>query len=280
VDNYKGANKLNDLLTLINRSANAMRQVDNSIKIGGPADAWADSSSIGLMLQTIGNNIDFISWHSYLTGDSNSQDTLSNDALMKASVQFGKDVQNMRATITSHGPPGRKILTMFDEYNINWAQWLSNDNRVYTYVGAVWFASVHKNVAEAGVDVSASWNGKDGTYGFVDQNNKQRLTAQIFNWSCNHFVGKIAVSSTDNAMVEVFGVTTSSGARNVYVINKSGSNVVVNLHLTGFDTSTIPNTLNIETIDSKGYYKSTLSKTNLGSISLSAISVIYIPLTL
>jgi len=169
---------------------------------------------------------------------------------------------------------------MFDEYNINWWQWLSDETRLYTYVGAVWFASIHKNVAEAGVDVSASWYGKGDDYGFVASNNTQRLTAQVFNWSCHHFIGKIAASSSDNTMLEVFGVTTLSGARNVYVINKSGSDVVVNLNLSGFDTSTIPNTLNIETIDSKGYYRSTLSKTNLHQISLSAISVIYLPITL
>jgi len=279
VDTYNKAGKLSDLWTIIGKSATAMRAIDRSIKVGGPADAWADTGSIGSLLQAHGNNIDFVSWHSYLTGDTNSQNTLSNDALMQASVTFGKDVKNMKSTISSKGPPGRQILTFFDEYSINWAQWLSNDTRIYTYIGAVWFASIHKNVAEAGVDVAASWDGKDGTYGMVDAQNKQRLVAQVFNWSTHHFVGSIASSSSDNSMVEVFGVTTSKGARSVYVINKSSSNVVANLKVSGFDLSLIPPTLKIEGINSNGYYSSSMASSQLSAISLSAISVIYIPLT-
>jgi len=258
---------LDDLWTIYNKAAATMRKVDSSIIIGGPADAWDDDGSISRFLQN-SPDVGFVSWHAYVTEDSNSLNTFSNDQLMATPAYFANSIKNLKNTINANAN-GRHIATMFDEYNIN-GNWNSNENRQDNHIGATWFASVHKHIAESGVDFGASWNGKDGFYGMVDPNNNLRPPAQIFIWSNQHFIGRIASSSSDTSSVEIFAVKTNSSEHSVYVINKGGSSTTANLAVSGI---TVPSRVKVESIDSSGYHVRNELSNYLSSIPLQPYSV-------
>ena len=174
---YQNAGKLNELWKIYNKVAVAMKAKDPTIKVGGPALTWNDPAKLILFLQACQANVDFISWHRYASGDANE----STDKIMSYTPDYGAQVREFRAIATKY-IPNRKVPLLLGEYNINYS-WDSGENRQNTHIGAVWFASVFKHLAEAGIDMATSWHLKDGIYGMLDPQNKLRPSATVFTWA-------------------------------------------------------------------------------------------------
>jgi hypothetical protein len=222
---YKRAGKIDQLWMIYNKTAQAMKAVDPSIQVGGPALTYDDTNTLISFLQACGGNADFISWHRYASG--NSKD--STDQIMAYTPKYAEQVNNFRNLIQRY-QPNRKIGMLLGEYNIDY-DYRSGENRQNIQVGAAWFASVLKYLAESGIDMATSWNAKDGFYGLIDNARSPNLrpAAQVFTWANRSLVGDVLRTASDQANVEVFAVRQQNGMRSVLLINKSGGPATIQL---------------------------------------------------
>jgi xylan 1,4-beta-xylosidase len=222
---YENAGKLNELWKLYNRVARAMKAKDPQIKVGGPALTWDEPSRLESFLQACGPNVDFVSWHRYGSDDANA----STDTLMSYTPKYGEQVRDFRELVKEF-IPNRKVPLLLGEYNINYS-WESGETRQNTHVGAVWFASVLKHLAEAGIDMATSWHLKDGVYGMIDPDNNLRPSANVFAWGIKYLTGRVMQTKSDNALVEAMAVWQGPRKRSLLLINKSAGSATLNIQV-------------------------------------------------
>jgi hypothetical protein len=223
--------------TIFNNSVDAMRAVDPSIRVAGPAWAFFDSSTLNSFLQCAGSKVDIIDYHHYGMGGS----SLSNAAALSQTGNWENEVNQTRQLI-NQVVPGRssQIDIQVGEYNWSWTTndgfngW-NGDDRFFQAVNTVWGASVAGHIMYAG--------GRGHQYS--DQNGALSLTFEK-NSDANHFgqtindpmpiyyglemftggnlfrhFGATAVSaSTTLANTEVFASTSE---KNIVLINKDPS---------------------------------------------------------
>lgn len=263
---YKDAGQLNELWTIYNKAAIAMKSVDPTIKVGGPALTYNDTSTLAAFLRACGSNVDFVSWHRYQSGDPN----LSTDQIMAGTPNYANQVRSMRSVVTKY-LPDRQIPLFLGEYNINYS-WQSGETRQNTYIGAVWFASVLKHLAGAGIEMAASWNAKDGIYGLIDNSNNLRLSATVFTWANQSLVGANVNATSDNNLVETMAIRQSDDSRSLLLINKAAqpTSVIVQSIGPSLGSSSLP----AQRIDQNGESGSTISAASFTSgVSLPAYSL-------
>lgn len=249
---YHKAGKLDELWLIYNKVAQAMKAKDPKIKIGGPVLTWDESSRLASFLQSCASNVDFISWHRYASGDAND----STDKIMAYTPNYGQQVREFRA-ITKKYIPQRHIPLLLGEYNINYS-WESGEKRQNTYIGAVWFASVLKHLAEAGVDMATSWHLKDGIYGMIDSENRLRPAATVFAWGVKYLTGTVMQTKSDRSSVEAMAVINADGKRSLLLINKSAK--PAELTLTGMSKIKLPNILPIFYLNADGVQNTSITQ--------------------
>jgi hypothetical protein len=220
---YQKAGKLNELWDLYNQVAKTMKQRDPRIKLFGPALTWDEPTRMASFLQACKANVDGISWHRYASGDAKEP----TESLMAKTSNYANQVKMFRQ-IAKDAIPNRPVPLFLSEYNINYS-WQSGENRQNTHIGAIWFASVLKHLAESGIDMATSWHLKDGIYGMIDPENRLRPAANVFDWSLKHLVGRVMATQSDQAFVEAFAVWKSNQAQSLLLINKSSRPVSVQL---------------------------------------------------
>ncbi len=213
-DRYKKAGKLDELWKIYTKTAKAMKAKDASIKVGGPALTYDDAGTLASFLKASAPNVDFVSWHRYATGDVNA----SNDELMSIASGFGDQVKTFRK-ITKQYIPSRTVPLLLGEYNINYS-WDSGEKRQNSHIGAVWFASVIKSLADAGINMATSWHLKDGIYGMIGLDNDLRPAASVFTWANKYLVGTMVEGTSSQPAVEVMAVRQKDLSRSVLLINK------------------------------------------------------------
>lgn len=225
-DRYKKAGKLDELWKIYNKTAKAMKAKDSSIKVGGPALTYDDAGTLASFLKASARNVDFISWHRYATGDVHA----STDELMSIASGFGDQVKTLRR-ITTQYIPSRKVPLLLGEYNINYA-WNSGEKRQNSHIGAVWFASVLKSLADAGVDMATSWHLKDGIYGMIGPDNDLRPAASVFTWANRYLVGTVAEGTSSQPTVEVMAVRQKDQSHSLLLINKGAKPAALTIKTT------------------------------------------------
>lgn len=222
---YQKAGKLDELWTIYNKAAIAMKRQDPQIKVGGPVLTWDESRRLAAFLKACEPNVDFISWHRYGSSDAKA----STDALMSYTPNYRNQVQEFRKLAHQY-IPDRNVSLLLGEYNINY-DWRSGENRQHTHVGAVWFASVLKNLADAGIDMATSWHLKDGVYGLIDPENNLRPAATVFAWGIKYLTGTVMQADSNHSFVEAMPVLQKDGTRSLLLINKSAGVAKLTLHL-------------------------------------------------
>lgn len=263
---YKDAGQLDKLWMIYNKAAIAMKSVDPTIKVGGPALTYDDTSTLGAFLRACGSNVDFVSWHRYLASDLN----MTTDQIMAGSPNYANQVRSMRSVVTKY-LPDRQIPLFLGEYNINYS-WQSGETRQNTYIGAVWFASVLKHLADAGIEMATSWNAKDGIYGLIDYSNNLRLSATVFTWANAYLVGANLKTTSDNNLVETMAIRKADGFRSLLLINKSAQPTSVVVQSLGRSLGS--SSLQAQRIDQDGESDSTIPKASFTSgVSLPAYSL-------
>ncbi|MEC4983867.1 MAG: hypothetical protein SAJ37_02950 [Oscillatoria sp. PMC 1068.18] len=252
---YQKAGKLDQLWKLYNQVATAMKAQDSTIKVGGPVLTWDNPRILVPFLEACKANVDFISWHRYGSGDANAP----TEKIMSYTPKYGQQVRQFREIARKYVPE-RNLPLLLGEYNINYS-WKSGENRQNTHVGAVWFASVLKHLAEAGIEMATSWHLKDGIYGMIDPENNFRPAANVFAWANKYLVGEVMSADSDHTFVEAMAVVQSDETRSLLLLNKSDR--VARLKIQGKPNNFHSPSLAIFSLDADGTKTSTLATTIL-----------------
>jgi len=220
---YYKAGKLEQLWQIYNLVTKAMKAQDPRIKVGGPVLTWDSSGKLAAFLEACSSNVDFISWHRYSSGNAND----STYKLMSYTPKYAEQVRQFRQ-VTKKYIPHRHVPLLLGEYNINYS-WRSGEKRQKNHIGAVWFASTLKHLAESGIDMAASWNLKDGIYGLIDPKNQLRYGGEVFRWAIKYLIGEVVMTYSNDSLVEAMAVKQGNHQRSLLLINKSAksANVII-----------------------------------------------------
>jgi len=153
-DVYKG--KGTALANLVLEAARAMKKVDPTILVGGPALIHPWQEVVNDFLVTASGELDFISYHTYATGDSNAP----LQGMFDGALGLGGIATYMNGEIAKHTK--RKLELFHNEFNISYAP---PDQRMNNMDGAIFDALALIGFAESPITGSAAWNEADGWYG-------------------------------------------------------------------------------------------------------------------
>ncbi len=258
---YQNAGKLDELWTIYNKAATAMKAKDPQINVGGPVLTWDEPSRLASFLEACKQNVDFVSWHRYGSLDAHE----STDNLMSGTPNYyGAGVQQFQSIVKQY-IPDRKVPLLLGEYNIN-SSWDSGEQRQNTNIGAVWFASVLKHLADAGIDMATHWHLKDGIYGLIDPQNHLRPAATVFAWAIKYLTGSVMNADSSHPFVEAMAVTQANGRRSLLLINKSAGSAKLSIQAVNSDFA--PESIPTFYLDANGIKKNTLTAAVLNQAPL------------
>ncbi len=210
---------------MYNEAAEAMRKVDPSIKIGGYAPCWPVVSNIRDFYEHCHKNIDFISYHKYLTGSAST----TTEYIMKQTGSFGEDARKIRA-VAEEITPGKPVELALTEYNINF-NWKPHDPRQGNYIGAAWLASVLNHLIRADVEIAQTWHSRGGgTFGLISGEGVIRPMGELLAVCNNYVSGDYVWSQSSNEQIECLGFRNPHAA-GFLIVNKSGKSVTVKMSI-------------------------------------------------
>jgi chitodextrinase len=208
--------------TLLATAAKAMKAVDPTILVGGPALCWVDQNYILSMMSSGGGNIDFVTFHSYGGGQDYTNPTLSvrYDSAQNDLPNAVRGVVSALATAS----PARHIPLFLDEYNISYES--SPNNYNFNNVGAVYDALVATRVADAGAEATELWElGSDSWHSLIYQNGTLRYpSSNLWTMLNKYFYGQeVAAISNNTAAVAAFATKSTTGTHALILINRSST---------------------------------------------------------
>jgi hypothetical protein len=224
------------LADMVRRCRTAMKKVDSTIIVGGPA--FGDAPDIEFMLKfvrAVVPDIDFISFHSYAVG--NKQNTSDAELYNSTQTKMGNIVKTLRDTLSVRSP-NHYIALHCNEYSITW-DWNYNDPRIHTNKMAVYVALVMTEIVANGGDISNIWNDKESAFGMMSQSNEPYLPGHLFHLFNTYLMGEMVASSvTDQNSVVAFAVRDST-SRSLALINRSATRQEVTLALKGIASDAV-----------------------------------------
>lgn len=227
------------LADLYNAAAIAMREVDPTIIIGGPAACNPlPAEPLVEFARLTEPQLDFISFHNYASGNADDSDQRIYDkALVMA--EDNADIINRLKTVMPHrfaggeGFAGRTMEVHLNEYNICY-NWRIRDVRMTNHKGAVFDALAMVYFAQVpGMSAANAWNDYDSVYGKVDNQGLLRPAAHVFHYFNNLLEGSYvnAVSTEPRAVVPF--ATKDGSKQAIVLINRTAAPQSVTLSLTG-----------------------------------------------
>ncbi len=210
---------------IYNRCAIAMKAVDPSIVIGGPAIAnpWPSSSqetAIKAWVAAVKPHLGFFSYHYYGTGGYNpSSDNIYNAAaLIGARATWARGLLNSQ-TVSADVP------VYIGETHI-FSNWTLDQNTAYmrTMFGGNFVSLVIKSVGE-NPDARAVqfFNDRDNTYGFLrgDSTYARRSASHVLQLANEHLVGtSVGTTTSDAGALQLYAVK-SGDKKAVLLVNTS-----------------------------------------------------------
>ena len=146
-----------------NRMYDAMKAVDPTIKIGGPANAFWDPTFIQNFLTLSGSKTDFVDYHAYGQGGTV---TKADDVLMNDAGTYEIRIGQIRTMLASTVPSRvSQIGIEIGEWNLDW----DGDPKTYTQYNTVWSASALGHILRAG-GISLAYADKNGGLGALYEN--------------------------------------------------------------------------------------------------------------
>ena len=212
--------RLDDLWPHFNVAADALREAQPGLLVGGPALTHARPDWVGGFLEHCLSHADFVTYHNYGVG----KDTDSNEKLYNALDAIEADARRMRRSVDEAAEAqgiGRRVPIYLTEYNVKWT-WEPIDRRHANSVGAVFHGCLLRRVAAAGIDGAHVWNAVDNAYGIVGHDGVERATAALFRWGPNHLTGPMLHADVDAPhAVEAWASRDDQGRRALMILNKS-----------------------------------------------------------
>ncbi len=228
------------MASLLTDASIAMKSVDPTILVGGPAADHIDVDYIAEVVKQTWPHLDFISAHTY-GGDGKQTDAASYASAKKVIAEVRALRTRLRSTAR-----GKYLPIFIDEYNIGW----DHTPRIYNNEGAVYFSLIQAGVVDAGGDVSAIWDcSPPHNMSIVDPDGNLHVSANLFSLMNKYFYGKeVLANSSDNTRLFVYAVENTS-THSVVLSNLSNSRQVVALRFQGWN----PEEISEYQISSTGY---------------------------
>ncbi|MDQ8194651.1 hypothetical protein QEH59_09450 [Coraliomargarita sp. SDUM461004] len=237
------------LADLYNRAANAMRRVDPSIKIGGPA-ACSPLPIAPLIefAEHAKDNLDFFSFHAYASGNNSESDQVIYD---KAAIiaEQSRDLADQLQQVMGD----RTFGVHLNEYNICY-NWRIPEPRMRNHKGAVFDALLLIHLSRvSGITAANAWNDTEPTYGKADREGNLRPGAHVYHYLNEYFQGdQVAAQSNNPDAVVPFAVNRPDGTQSFALVNRSGIEQMITLKA----NSDTPSTWYSATIDADGLHQS------------------------
>lgn len=251
--------RLDELITIYNKAAVAMKRVDPTISVGGPGIARPDLQPFYVpFIKGTVNNLDFFTYHFYATGSAATAD----QDVFNATRAIG-DYTNTIVQALKTASPNRTIPAMLGEYNISWT-WETRDPRMTNYKGVIFDALSMVRALSNGAAATLTWNEKDGIYGKMDDQNNLRLGGKFLQLLNQSMIGdRIPTTTSNESAITTFAVSNSAlGYKSYLIINQSSDPQQIQLNFTGWKPP--QPTLDTYTVSSSGYTEKTV---NWSSIS-------------
>ncbi len=218
---YEKAGKLDDLWRLINKVTRAVKAADPNAKVGGPALTWPNPAWLEGLLKNCGANLDFVSWHSYASGDIYD----SNELVLSKAQVIANSAQGV-AEAVGKLVPGKKLELFLTELSIKWV-WEPVERRHGNSIGALFLASTLSHIAASNIDGVTMWHAKGNAYGLISADDTVRSTGALYTWS-KYLWGQVAASTTpDEKALEVLPIVRPDGKKSLLVLVKAGQSVVI-----------------------------------------------------
>jgi hypothetical protein len=216
-----------EVAKIYNLVAQAMRQVDPTIKIGGPSfESPYGTNLIESFVALVHPQLDFLSYHTYTTARKDNSD----QELFQAAGALGSEVQKLRSVIAKYTT--RNVQIFHDEFNISYAP---PDTRMTNQVSAVYDATGLIAITQAGADSSMAWNESDGWYGKLENsfgNWRKRPAAFVYQLFNNHLRGDLVQVKSSYAGITPYAIRAEKHY-GMALVNRSGSDQWVQLRFTG-----------------------------------------------
>ncbi len=244
---------LNELIEIYNRVAVAMKAVDPTIQVGGPAFTRADLvDQVRRFVRGTRPNLDFMSYHFYATGNT----TDSDEQIYNRTKSLGRHSGDI-AQILREESPNRVIPAHVNEYNISY-DYRAPDLRMRGHKGAVFDALSIVAAIDTGTSVTNAWNDRDGIYGKLDGSNNLRIGAETFQLFNNYLVGdRVATTTGDDNAVVVYAVKNrQTNLKSYLVVNRTPNVQQVNTNFGNWQPGA---SFNRYEISSGGYYTGTVN---------------------
>lgn len=248
-----GPDKLDELVTIYNTATEAIKAVDPSIQVGGPAFARGDLvDQVRRFVRGAKHNLDFLSYHFYASGNLNDSDRQILYNRVADLERHSRDIMQ----IVAEESPERAIPVHLNEYNISWT-FQNNDPRMQSYKGAIFDALIMVAAANTGNAATNAWNERDGIYGKMDGNSELRVTGHTFQLFNSYLRGsRVAVASSSEDVVLLAVEDKATGRRSILVINRSPSIQQVAIDFKGWSPGSYA--LDRFEIAETGYYAGTI----------------------
>ncbi len=222
------------LADLVKRCRAAMKKVDSTILVGGPA--FGDAPNLDLILKfvrAVVPDIDFISFHAYSVGGAQNA---SDSAIYNGTqTKIAHIVKTLRDTLSVLSP-NKYIPIHCNEYSFTW-DWNYIDSRVHTNKMAVFVALVMIEMVRNGGDITNIWNEKEAAFGMMSSANVPYLPGHLFHLMNTYFMGEmVATTETDRSCVVAFA-SRDSATYSLALINRSQNRQDVTLGLKGLPAS-------------------------------------------
>ncbi len=235
--------------TGFNSMYDAMKAIDSTIKIGGPAVSFYSTSFIETFLTNTGTRADFLDYHQYGTGQNS---TKTDAQLLSETVNYETNCNDLRTRIVTHMGATRAAQVDIEvgEWNVSWA----TDVREVEAYNSIWSASTLGHIISTGA-ISRQYADKNGPLGALIETSNPTVNGVTYTGAPNdpmpiyHGIGmytgeslfsgfgtNIVNTTSTQSLLEVYA---SSNANNILVVNKSPStNYATTVNLTGYTSGT------------------------------------------
>jgi len=216
--------------TQVKACCQAMKAVDSTIKVGGPALSYLDQNFFSSFATTGLPDIDFVTFHGYQGGSTSS---VSDATIYDWAWGMGSGIKQMR-TMLDQKSPNKHISIFWDEYNISW-DWTVVDPRTTSNKGGVFSALAMAATVDNGGDVSNRWNESEPSFAVMTSAGAPYTVAHVyhlFNQLC--YGSEVTATTSDAKSVVAFPV--KDGAHHTLVlINRAATQQTANVTFTGWN---------------------------------------------
>ncbi len=216
--------------TQVKACCQAMKAVDSTIKVGGPALSYLDQNFFSAFATNGLPDIDFVTFHGYQGGSTSGT---SDATIYDWAWGMGSGIKQLR-TMLDQKSPNKHISIFWDEYNISW-DWTVVDPRTTSNKGGVFSALAMVACVDNGGDVSDRWNESEPAFAVMTSSGSPYTVAHVYHLFNQYCYGSEATSTTSDVKSVVPFAVKSDSYHTLVLINRAATQQVANITFSGYN---------------------------------------------